>query len=124
MADITLAVIPLTMKLLDECLNGYKIFTEAKDLGRNSQKMLWKFRIQETRLRVWAREWGILDNQCATGAVEVRDHYDYKVVSETLLRISELFKDYKQLKNRYGLSLVTDGPTTLVGVSCCHFTIH
>ncbi|KAF2191976.1 hypothetical protein K469DRAFT_696045 [Zopfia rhizophila CBS 207.26] len=78
-------------------------------LGRSSQKLLWKFRIQEARLRIWAREWGLLDDP-RHGKAEVRDHHDHKMVSETLLRISELFHDYKRLKSRYGLLMVTDRP--------------
>jgi hypothetical protein len=109
MADITLAAVPLCIQLLSQCLQGYMLFSEAKELGRNSQKLLWKFRIQEARLRIWAREWGLLGDP-SHGRAEVRDHHDHRIVSETLLRISELFHDYKRLKSRYGLSLVTDGP--------------
>jgi HET-S-like prion-inhibition and propagation protein len=107
MADISLAAIPLTAKVLLECLNGYKIFTEAKNLGRDSQKLLSKFKIQEARLRIWAREWGLLD-QTNGREDDVRETCDYDIARETLHRISELFTDYNRLQTRYRLALATD----------------
>ena len=35
---------------------------------------------------------------------------DNPLVLETLLRISDILRDYKQLNQRYGLSLVSDDP--------------
>jgi len=115
MAEVTLAAIPLTIKLLSQCLQGYKIFTQAKGLGNYSQKLLWKFRIQEARLRLWAREWGILEGTVLSRA-EMRDDHDHNIVSETLTRIVEVFEDYEKLKSRYGLSLVTDNSSQSVPV--------
>src|SRR5438034_5787306 len=103
MADIALACVPLCMKLFSECLNGYRLFTEAKELGRDSQRLLWKFRIEEARLRIWGRDWGLFDEDSATASAEARDRDDLRIIPETLFRISNLFKDYKQLENRYGL---------------------
>jgi hypothetical protein len=39
-----------------------------------------------------------------------RAQADNDQVLETLLRISDLLTDYKELKRRYGLSLVMDDP--------------
>lgn len=108
MAD-ALAIVPLCLKLLSECFRGYQIFTQANELGKSSQKLFWKFKIQEARLRIWAKEWGLIEghhNQ-PTGQVG-RDADDYKIVAETLVRVSELFRDQEQLQARYGLKLVTE----------------
>lgn len=118
MADVTLAVIPLGIRAFMGCVEGYKLFTEAKQLGQGSQILLWKFRIQETRFRMWGREWGLLA-QFGAQSLEMREPEDHRVVLETLIRISDLLKDYKALKKRYGLSLVSDDPNLVpqVGLS-------
>jgi hypothetical protein len=116
MADIALGAIPIGARVLAGCLSGYKLFTEAKDLGKDSQTLLWKFRIQETRLRMWGKEWGLLGFQPGREA-DMRGREDDDIVLETLLRISDLLKDYKQLRKRYGLTLVVDDPAFRVAVS-------
>jgi hypothetical protein len=116
MADVTLAVIPLGIRAFTSCVEGYKLFTEAKQIGQGSQILLWKFRIQETRFRMWGREWGFLV-QSGSQSSEMREPEDHRVVVETLIRISDLLKDYKALKRRYGLSLVSDDPGVVSQVS-------
>ncbi|KAH8684314.1 prion-inhibition and propagation-domain-containing protein [Tricladium varicosporioides] len=111
MADIALGTIPLGIHTFMGCVEGYKLFTEAKQLGQGSQTLLWKFRIQETRFQMWGREWGLL-SELNNQSLELRELEDHKVVLETLTRVSELLKDYKTLKVRYGLSLVSDNPGT------------
>jgi hypothetical protein len=112
MADITLATIPLGISAFNGCVEGYKLFTDAKEIGQGSQILLWKFRIQETRLKMWGREWGLLVESDSGQPSERKEPEDLKIVLETLTRISDLLKDYKQLKRRYGLSLVSDNPST------------
>jgi hypothetical protein len=116
MADITLATVPLGIRAFTGCIEGYKLFTEAKEIGKGSQVLLWKFRIQETRFRMWGREWGLLVESGGRPS-ETREPEDHRTVLETLTRISDLLKDYKQLKTRYGLSLVSDDPGTTGQVS-------
>jgi hypothetical protein len=116
MADITLASIPLGIRAFTGCLEGYKLFTEPKQMGQGSQILLWKFRIQETRFKMWGREWGLL-SQSGNQSLEMREIGDQRVVLETLIRISDLLKDYKALKRRYGLSLVSDNPDIVPQVS-------
>jgi hypothetical protein len=111
MADITLATIPLGIRAFTGCVEGYKLFTDAKEIGQGSQILLWKFRIQETRFKMWGREWGLLV-ESGSQASEIREPEDHRIVLETLTRVSDLLKDYKQLKRRYGLSLVSDNPGT------------
>ncbi|KAM5343885.1 hypothetical protein ACJ41O_012422 [Fusarium nematophilum] len=117
MAELALATIPICMRLIADCLVGYKVFSETKELGRTSQKLFWKFKIQEARLRIWAREWGLLDEQqpgqpCDDTSSSLRDVQEYKFVSETLVRVREAFQDHKQLQTRYGLDLVTEAHGT------------
>jgi hypothetical protein len=116
MADLALSTIPLGAKVLSGCLSRYKLFTEAKDLGKDSQTLLWKFRIQETRLRMWGKEWGLLGFQTSQES-DIRGRENGEIALETLLRISDLLKDYKQLRDRYGITLVVDDAAFRVAVS-------
>jgi hypothetical protein len=61
---------------------------------------------------MWGREWGLLVESDSGQPSERKEPEDLKIVLETLTRISDLLKDYKQLKRRYGLSLVSDNPST------------
>jgi hypothetical protein len=111
MADIALGAVPLVIKIAAECLNGYRLFTEAKELGHSSQKLLWKFKIQEARLRIWAREF--------TVAADDHDEPDKHMATETLHRISNVFKDYYPLKVKYGLSLVSETASPTSNILVC-----
>lgn len=114
-AELALGGVPLAVSLLQTCLRGYETFTQARQIGEGSQTLLWKFKIQQTRLSMWAKEWALLD-----GSRQRRqrpgDSDDYKIITETLLRISGLITDYEALKNRCGLCLVTDDPTFAIQV--------
>lgn len=107
-AGSAMAAVQLVATIWTGCLGGYKLITKAKNLGRDSQTLLWKFRIQETRLRMWGVEWGLSDrvpvSATALGRAQAQNHQ----VLETLLRISELLRDYNKLTSRYGLVLVMD----------------
>jgi Prion-inhibition and propagation len=113
----SLAVAQLAPVVLTGCLQGYKLFTKAKTLGKDSQALLWKFRIQETRLCMWGKEWGFIAGIPTSTATLARAQANEEQVLETLLRISDLLKDYKELKRRYGLSLVMDHQTYRPAVS-------
>lgn len=111
MADLVVGVIPVAAKVLQGCLDTYRLFSEAKELGSESQSLIWKFRIQQTRLQIWGEEWGLLASSTQHAArTETDDDENNPLVLETLLRISDTLRDYKQLNKRYGLSLVSDDP--------------
>jgi len=109
MAELALATVPLCLKLIKLVFDGYQLFSEAKELGRSSQKLFWKFKIQEARLRIWAKEWGLIDDHGNHKAGQLgRDPGDDKIIFETLVRVSDLFRDHEQLRVRYGLTLASD----------------
>jgi hypothetical protein len=80
----------------------------AKQLGTTSQMLLWKFRIQHKRLQIWGEEYGLLASDPHHCPQPDRDNEQMHLVLETLLRISDILKNYEDLKKRYGLSLVSD----------------
>ncbi|KAK0616379.1 prion-inhibition and propagation-domain-containing protein [Immersiella caudata] len=106
MAELAIAIVPLCLKLI---FHSYQAFSEASELGKSSQKLFWRFKIQEARLRIWAKEWGLIDDHGNHQAGQLgRDVDDDKIVVETLVRVSDLFRDHEQLRARYGLTLASD----------------
>lgn len=116
MADLALAAIPIASKVLSSCLDLYRVFTETKHMGDASQTLLWKFRIQHVRLQIWGEEWGLLISPSHRSPGSP-DHDVDHLVLETLIRISRVLNDYKELKSRYGLSLVSEAANQPVLVS-------
>ena len=113
--ELALGGVPVAIALLQTCFRGYEMFTQARQIGEGSQTLLWKFKIQQTRLHMWAKEWGMLD-ESRQRRQRPGDPDDYKIITETLFRISNLIADYQVLQNRYGLSLVTEDPIFAIQV--------
>ena len=98
-------------QLLDGCLKAYRIFTTASDLGRDSERLVCKIRIEETRLMVWGRELGVSEGQfernlAYTHGASGGQHDALKSLAEMILR--ELYRtvmDLNKLQDRYGLSV-------------------
>lgn len=65
---------------------------------------------------MWGKDWGLLGFQTSQGS-DIRGREDGEIALETPLRIFDLLKDYKQLRDRYGLTLVVDDHTFRVAVS-------
>jgi len=45
------------------CIKAYSLFTSATNLGRDSKRLVCKIRIEEMRLLVWGREWGVVEGE-------------------------------------------------------------
>lgn len=108
MAEIigtTVGVVGFLGQLFHGCVKAYGYFTEATHMDGDSQKLLCKVRIEEMRLVVWGREWGVVE-----GNFEA--HLDRSEGSNPQLRalakqiLEELHgtvTDFKKLKETYGL---------------------
>ncbi|CAG9971469.1 unnamed protein product [Clonostachys byssicola] len=108
MAEIigtTVGVVGFLGQLFHGCVKAYGYFTEATHMDGDSQKLLCKVRIEEMRLVVWGREWGVVEG-------EFEAHLDRSEGSNPQLRrlakqiLEELHgtvTDFKKLKETYGL---------------------
>ena len=98
-------------QLLDGCLKAYKVFTTASNLGRDSERMMCKIRIEEMRLAVWGREWGVAEGKFEERLSRPNTANDgLKSLAEMILK--ELYRtimDLNKLQDKYGLREETPG---------------
>lgn len=93
-------------QIFDGCIKAYAIFTAASNLGRDSERLVCKIRIEEMRLIVWGREWGVVE-----GNLEAHLRAESKAGNERMGQLarqilSELYStitDFKKLQEKYGL---------------------
>lgn len=62
-----IGAVGLLGQLFDGCVKAYSYFTAAANLDADAARLLTKVRIEEMRLVVWGREWGV-----AEGKLEAR----------------------------------------------------
>ena len=89
-----------------QCVNAYGFFTSAARMGRDTERFLCKIRIEEMRLLVWGREWGVVEGkleahlqaECTAGNERLRP-----LATQILNELYQTITDFKKLQNRYGL---------------------
>lgn len=101
----TIGAIGLLGQLFDGCVKAYSYFTAAQQLDVDSQRLICKVRIEEMRLLVWGREWGV-----AEGKLESHLRQEEKgmpgmreVAREILEQLHGTVTDVRKLKETYGL---------------------
>lgn len=88
------------------CMRAYAFFTTAANLGRDSERLVCKIRIEEMRLLVWGREWGVVE-----GKLEAHLQAETKAGNDRLRPLAtqilqELYRtitDFNKLQDKYGL---------------------
>jgi len=93
-------------QIFSGCIKAYSIFTSASNLGRDSERLVCKIRIEEMRLLVWGREWGVVE-----GKLEAHLQAESTAGNERMRQLatqilSELYRtitDFKKLQDKYGL---------------------
>ncbi|KAF4945364.1 hypothetical protein FGADI_12003 [Fusarium gaditjirri] len=69
----------------------------------NSQRLLCKVRIEEMRLVVWGRDWGVAEGRLEAHLESSRNHQLRSLALQILEELHSAATDFKKLKNRYGL---------------------
>ncbi|KAK6527713.1 hypothetical protein TWF694_004693 [Orbilia ellipsospora] len=114
MADqLVLAIVPIVTQAIQSCFQCYSFYTDTKRFHFDAHTLLWKFRLQEARLKAWAKKWGILvDNYAGNETHDIAnnpwDEEDLKFVLETFGRIETLLNDYQKINDKYELMLSTE----------------
>jgi hypothetical protein len=90
-------------QMFDGCMSAYRVFSTAKNLGKDSEKLVCKVRIEEMRLLVWGREWGVVEGKfegylTATAWEGLKD-----VAKDILSQLLETILDCHKLQEKYGL---------------------
>ncbi|KAK1729287.1 hypothetical protein CaCOL14_002567 [Colletotrichum acutatum] len=106
-----IGVVGFLGQLFDGCVKAYGYFSAAANLDADSQRLLCKVRIEEMRLVVWGRGWGV-----AEGRLEAhlngfsREAGDPRMagLAEGIMReLHATVTDFGKLRERYGF--VEDG---------------
>lgn len=93
-------------QMFDGCIKAYALFTSASNLGRDSERLVCKIRIEEMRLRVWGREWGVVDGRLEAHLQAESNIGNDKMRQLAIQILSELHRsitDFGKLQDRYGL---------------------
>ncbi|RDW75037.1 hypothetical protein BP6252_06179 [Coleophoma cylindrospora] len=98
-------------QVFDGCLKAYAVFTAARSLGRDSERLVCKIRIEEMRLMVWGREWGVAEGRLEAHLRAESNAGNGRMRQLAIQILSELHKtitDFNRLQDRYGLRDETD----------------
>lgn len=97
-----IGVIGFIGQLFDGCVKAYGYFTTAANLDADSQKMMCKVKIEEMRLVVWGREWGVAEGRFDEHLSE-RNPQLRVLATQILEQLHGTVTDFKKLQDRYGL---------------------
>ncbi|KAH0524950.1 hypothetical protein TsFJ059_007388 [Trichoderma semiorbis] len=97
-----IGVIGFVGQLFDGCVKAYGYFTTASNLDSDSQRMMCKVRIEEMRLVVWGREWGVAEGKFDEHLRE-RNPQLKVLATQILEQLHGTVTDFKKLQDRYGL---------------------
>ncbi|KAF5006622.1 hypothetical protein FDECE_7017 [Fusarium decemcellulare] len=98
-----LGVVGVLGQLFDGCVKAYGFFTAAANFDTDSQRMLCKVRIEEMRLVVWGRDWGVAEGRLEAHLESTKNPQLRKLALEILGELHSAVTDFKKLKDRYGL---------------------
>ena len=93
-------------QIFDGVVKAYAFFTTAANLGRDSERLVCKIRIEEMRLLVWGREWGVVEGKLEAHLQAESDSGNQRLRQLAITILSELHKtitDFNKLQDRYGL---------------------
>jgi hypothetical protein len=91
-------------QIFDGCIKAYSIFTTANNLGKDSERLVCKLRIEEMRLMVWGREWGVQEGKLEAHIVASGSSDGLRQMAEMILKqLLDTITDFHKLQDRYGL---------------------
>jgi hypothetical protein len=93
-------------QIFDGCIKAYAFFTTATNLGRDSERLVCKIRIEEMRLLVWGREWGVVEGKLEAHlqAESNSGNQSLRLLAVSILtELHRTITDFNKLQDRYGL---------------------
>ncbi|RFU35974.1 hypothetical protein B7463_g346, partial [Scytalidium lignicola] len=100
-------------QIFDGCIKAYAFFTSASNLGRDSERLVCKIRIEEMRLHVWGREWGVVEGRLEAHLQAEKNAGNERMRALATQILTELYKtitDFNKLKDKYGLGEEPESP--------------
>lgn len=99
-------VVGVLGQIFDGCIKAYAFFTSASNLGRDSERLVCKIRIEEMRLLVWGREWGVIEGKLEAHLQKESEMGNERLrglAVEILTELHRTITDFRRLKERYGM---------------------
>ncbi|TGO42934.1 hypothetical protein BHYA_0004g00600 [Botrytis hyacinthi] len=93
-------------QIFSGCITAYSLFTTASDLSRDSEKLICKIKIEEMRLLVWGREWGVLEGKFEEELKREEGIGNARLRGLAMEILSELYRtitDFQRLREKYGI---------------------
>ncbi|KAF2761896.1 hypothetical protein EJ05DRAFT_188374 [Pseudovirgaria hyperparasitica] len=106
-------------QLFDGCITGYRVFSTAKNLGKDSEKMVCKIRIEEMRLWVWGREWGVVEGRFEAHLSSTSWEGLKDLAKDILEQLLGTILDCHKLQDKYGLREEAPGSVDQDAYSTC-----
>ncbi|KAI0136720.1 prion-inhibition and propagation-domain-containing protein [Xylariales sp. AK1849] len=98
-----LAVVGVLGQIFDGCVKAYSFFSAATQFDADSQKLVCKIRIEEMRLVVWGREWGVAEGKLEAHLSESGGGGMRSLAVQILTELHRTVTDVQRLRDRYGL---------------------
>jgi hypothetical protein len=106
MAEIigtAIGVVGILGQLFDGCVKAYGYFTTATHLDTDSKRLLCKVRIEEMRLVVWGREWGVAEGKLEAHLKTESNPQMKALATQIMTELFNTVTDFQRLQERYGL---------------------
>ncbi|KAF6822574.1 hypothetical protein CPLU01_11944 [Colletotrichum plurivorum] len=99
-----IGVVGLLGQLFDGCVKAYGYFSAAAGMDSDSARLLCKVRIEEMRLVVWGREWGVAEGRLEAHLKGGGCNPQMAALAEGIMReLHATVTDFQRLRERYGL---------------------
>jgi Prion-inhibition and propagation len=119
-----IGVIGFLGQLFDGCVKAYGYFSTAAQMDHDSKRLLCKVRIEEMRLVVWGREWGVAEGKLEAHLKMERNPQMKQLATQIMTELYSTVTDFQKLQEKYGLlnqsesaenSQVFEGPGVRLG---------
>lgn len=107
-------------QIFDGCVKAYAFFTSASNFGRDSERLVCKIRIEEMRLLVWGREWGVVEGRLEAHLQAEKNAGNERMRALATQILTELYRtitDFNKLQDKYGLREESSDPLNEKGIS-------
>lgn len=90
-------------QMFDGCVKAYGYFSTATQMDTESQRLMCKVRIEEMRLVVWGREWGVAEGKLDAHLDVEKNPQLRALATQILQELHSTVTDFRKLQERYGL---------------------
>ncbi|XXH04259.1 hypothetical protein Hte_010673 [Hypoxylon texense] len=93
-----IGAVSLILQLTDECVKGYKYFTEAMHMSESYQYLRVQIHVEQQRFLIFAMEGGLL---YADGRISATLQVNQKVLKDVLAEMRSLFQRFEEKNRKY-----------------------